>query len=123
MISRAIDFCEIILNRNAVLYPFAVLSRETDLECVFVPNKQQQSTPNMIEELQNLMLKQTANNKPVTSLLVYSATVTYPHRLGSDALVFIITDSQGYNTITIYPYQHMDKGIEIDRPYTCDFSD
>lgn len=77
----------------------------------------------MIEDLQaQLDLRQKIAKNSV-NLLVYSATVTHPNATESDALVFTINDTQGHNTLTIYPYQLIPSGIKIKQPYTCDFSD
>ncbi len=122
-INRALDFCENMLVRSRVLYPFAVLSIDNDLHCIFVPSETQHAESGMIEQLQERINERKLFAENAVSLLVYSATVMNPNKREVDALVFTITDKQGQNTVTIYPYKHVETGIKIFAPYTCDFSD
>lgn len=122
-IKRTLDFCENMLSRSHVLYPFAVLSIDNDLHCVFVPSETQHAETGMIEKLQGRINERKLFAENAVSLLVYSATVMHPNKKEIDAIVFTITDSQGHNTVTIYPYKHVETGIKIYAPYTCDFSD
>lgn len=123
MIENALDFCKAMLARSCTVYPFALITIENDIRCVFAPYTDQKATPLMIEDLQaQLDLRQKIAKNSV-NLLVYSATVTHPNATESDALVFTINDTQGHNTLTIYPYQLIPSGIKIQQPYTCDFSD
>ena len=122
-ISRSLDFCVTMLSRSNVLYPFALLSIDNDLHSVFVPSNTQHARGGMIEDLQAQIDERKLFAENAISILVYSATVTHPNRKESDALVLTITDTQGHNTVTIYPFKQIETGIKIYTPYTCDFSD
>ena len=123
VIEKSLDFCQDLLCRSNILYPFALLSIDCDLHCVFVPNHSQHTTGGLIEDLQAQIDERKLFAENAVSLLVYTATVTHPNKEESDAIVMTITDSQGYNTVTIYPYKKVQTGIKIFAPYTCDFSD
>lgn len=123
IISKALAFSQSMLTYSCTLYPYAVLSIDNDINCVFVPSDGQEASSGMIEDLQQQINERKLFAENAVSLLVYSATVTHPDRSSSDALVFTITDSQGQNTVTIYPYNRNKTGIKFYRPYTCDFSD
>mgnify|MGYP001050810084 CR=1 FL=1 len=132
MISKAIDFSEWMLSNTDTLYPFAVLTIGNDLQCVFAPADGQEATAGMIEELGVRLAEQKIYAEEAAGVLVYSATVCASHQQNelqggfkeeTDAIVLTITDSAGKNTVTIYPYSRTPQGINISKPYTCDFSD
>ena len=132
MISKDIDFCEMMLTKTNTLYPFAVFTFENDMQCVFTPSKEQDASAGMIQELENRIFEYRIYTESAVSLLVYNATVSesqctpkmtqrFPEE--TEALVLTITDSTGNNTVTIYPYVIVENKIELGNPYTCDFSD
>ena len=123
IIAKALAFSETMLSQSNTLYPYAVLSIDNDINCVFVPSDDQQASKGMIEELQEQINERKLFAQNAVSLLVYSATVTRPDRSVSDALIFTITDSQGQNTVTVYPFKRTQAKLKIYTPYTCDFSD
>ena len=123
MVARALDFCESILVRTCTLYPFAVITVNDDIHCIFVPNADQLASSHMIEDLQSQLEAEQKVAKDSANLIVYAANVMQADNTQSDALVFMINDSQGYNTLTIYPYSHVAGGIKIGQPYTCNFPD
>ena len=123
VIKRTLDFCDTMLSHSSVMYPFAVLSIDNDLHSVFVPSDHQYANPGMIEKLQSRINERKLFAENAVSILVYTATVTNLQKQESEALVFTLTDSQGQNTVTIYPYKHVNTGIKIFSPYTCDFPD
>lgn len=123
MISEALDFCESMLARSAVLHPFALLTANNDIHCVFVPHTNQLAQSNMIESLQQQLQNHLKYDIEHASVLVYAADINHPGAAENDALVFTITDTQGHNTITLYPYQRTPKGIKISQPCTCNFLD
>lgn len=123
MIREALDFCESMLMRSGTLHPFALLTANNDIHCVFLPHTDQAAPSNMIESLQAQLKDHTKLDTDYTSVLVYAADVNHPSAVESDALVFTITDTQGHNTITLYPYKRTSKGIDISHPCTCDFLD
>lgn len=123
MLEKALDFCESMLKHTPTLYPFALLNIAGVTHSIFVPNTNQLAQPKMIESLQTHIDAHKVAGLPSTSLLGYAATVSHPHSGDSDALVFTITDTQGQNTVIIYPYTHIESGINVGQPYTCDFSD
>lgn len=123
MLTRALDFCESMLTRSCTLYPFAVINVDNSIQCIFVPNADQLAKSHMIEDLQAQLELEQKGVKDSANLIVYAAKVTQADDTRSDALVFTINDSQGQNTVTIYPYRHVASGIKIDKPYTCNFPD
>lgn len=123
MMCKAIAFCETMLSISDVLYPFAVLAIDNDIQCVFTPNSEQEATEGMIEELEVRINERKVFAESAVSLLVYSATIKHATRESTDAIVFTITDSAGKNTVTVYPYALTLNGIKFEKPYTCDFSD
>jgi len=123
MLNKSLDFCELLLSRSSLLYPFALTTVENEIHCVFVPSNAQSANSEMIEALQILLDEHQKTAKNSANLLVYPATVTHPNSTECDALIFAINDTQGHNTVTIYPYEHVENGIKIKQPYTCDFSD
>ena len=123
MIYKALDFCEIMLSQSSTLYPFAVLSIENDVQCIFTPTSNQNASEGMIEDLQLRINERKLFSESTVSLLVYSALIEHPGESDTDALVFTITDSAGKNNVTIYPYSVTNYGITVSKPYTCDFSD
>lgn len=123
MIENALDFCSAMLTRSSTMYPFAATAQDSNIDCIFVPSPDQKATPHMIEDLQAQLDSHHKAAKNAVNLLVYSATVTQPEGTESDVLVFTLNDTQGHNTVTIYPYQHVPSGIKISQPYTCNFSD
>lgn len=123
MILKALDFSEVILTRSASLYPFAVLSIDNDVQCIFSQENKQLADTGMIEDLQNRINERKLFAESAISLLVYSATITEPNHLQTDALVLTMTDSSGKNNVTIYPYTLKQCNILFAKPYTCDFSD
>ena len=123
MISEALDFCESVLLQSPTLHPFALVSDNSDIHCVFVEHDDQLAQSNMIESLQTQLEMHTSSNSDYTSLLVYCADIHDASSHTSDALVFTITDTQGHNTITLYPYKRTRDGLQISQPSTCDFLD
>lgn len=123
MINEALAFCEFMLAHSPTLYPFALMSADNALHCIFLPASDQHAKPQMIESLQSQIESSRNPNTQTSALLVYSAILRDSEEDDTDALVFTITDSQGHNTITIYPYEHQQDGIRLKPPYTCDFSD
>lgn len=123
MVARALDFCESMLVRSCTLYPFAVITIENEIHCVFVPNADQIAKPHMIEDLQAQLELEQDTAKDSANLIVYAANVTQVDCTETDALIFAINDSQGHNTVTIYPYEHVASGIKIATPYSCNFPD
>lgn len=126
MISNALDFCESMLARSDTLYPFALVTdnnSNSDISCIFIPHKDQRVQPHMIESLQKQIETHKVLGSESASVLVYAAEITHPNSTESNALVFTITDSQGQNTVSIYPYKHVQNGITISQPCTCNFSD
>lgn len=123
MVECALDFCESMLVRSCTLYPFAVITSDSDIRCIFVPNTGQLAKSHMIEDLQAQLEVEQKAVKDSTNLIVYAATVAQADNTEGDALVFTINDSQGHNTLTIYPYKHIASGIKIGQPYTCNFPD
>jgi hypothetical protein len=125
MINKALKFCESMLTRSDLLYPFALLCEQNHTTCIFTPHSSQLAPPQMIESLQTQIerYQKLSNNQQSVSLLVYCATVSQPKSPDCDVLVMLVSDSQKQNTIAIYPYQQSSNGIKISQPYTCDFSD
>ncbi|MFT6270241.1 MAG: hypothetical protein ACJAVV_003070 [Alphaproteobacteria bacterium] len=126
MIGKALDFCEFMLTRSEILYPFALVTdnnNHSDVNCIFVPHKNQLAQPHMIESLQEQIETHKTLTADSASVLVYAAEITHPNATEPEALVFTITDSQGHNTVSIYPYKHVKGGIKISHPCTCNFSD
>lgn len=123
MIIRALDFSKVLLSQSSVIYPFAVLSIKQQCSCIFTKSESQYSTSNMIESLQTQIENKKSVFKHASSLLVYPAEIVQPNSEKADALVFTITDTQGQNSVSIYPYKRVQTGIHILSPYTCDFSD
>lgn len=123
MVTCALDLCESMLSHSCTLYPFAVIKVDNYLQCIFVPNTDQLAKPHMIEDLQAQLELEQEGVKDSANLIVYAANVTQSNDTQTDALVFAINDSEGQNTVTIYPYRHLASGIKIEKPYTCNFPD
>ncbi len=123
LIYSALDLCKIMLAKSAQLFPFAVVSIDNDVQCVFSQFEGESAQAGMIEELQDQVsnIRLTASN--TIGILVYAATVSNPNGNESDALVISITDSSGNNTITLYPYTLRDNTVELSSPFTCNFLD
>jgi len=102
MINRALDFSASMLSRSKTLYPFAVLSANNDMSCLFASNDNQYAESGLIEELQQQITQQNLLLENTIGVLVYSANVIHPNTKESDALVFTITDSQGHNLSLIH---------------------
>ncbi|MFC3121026.1 hypothetical protein [Agaribacter flavus] len=121
LIYSALDLCEAMLSKSALLYPFAVVSIDNDVQCLFTHYENRDAQQGMIEELEEQIgtIRLTANN--TVGVLVYAATIAAPNGEESDALVFSISDSANNNTITLYPYTLGDNTVELSKPYTCDF--
>jgi hypothetical protein len=126
LIYSALDLCDLMLARSNTLYPFAVISIDNDVQSVFTQSKDGHAPSGMIEELEMQLCEQRIMAESSVSVLVYSATITSPHSRDneqSDAIVFNITDSNGKNTITLYPYTNESNRMKLGAPFTCDFSD
>ncbi|MBT1450422.1 hypothetical protein KJ365_05965 [Glaciecola sp. XM2] len=123
LIYSALDLCEVMLTRSQTLYPFAVMSIENDIQSVFPLDMDDQAQGGMIENLQLQLAERRMYTENTISLLVYAATVSTPMGEHSDAIIFNITDSNGENTVTLYPYFHEQECIKLGAPFTCDFSD
>jgi hypothetical protein len=123
LIYSALDLCEVMLTRAHTLFPFAVLSIEHDVQCVFAAEHGGEIQGGMIEHLQSQLTERSMYSENTISLLVYSATISSPQGEESDVIVFNITDSNGENTITLYPYFYEKNSIRLGVPFTCDFSD
>lgn len=123
MISIAKDFCESMLRCSDSLYPFAVMATNTDVRCIFTPCEGQYAQTNMIESLQTQIEGYKSLDLDLASLLVYAADIVHPDNSESKALVFTITDTQGHNNLTIYPFERTKTGLVIRKPSTCDFLD
>ena len=123
LIYSALDLCDIMLARSDILYPFAVVSIENDVQCVFTKSLEDLPTGGMIEDLETQLCEQRMMAENIISILVYAAVITTPQGKESDAIVFNITDSDGKNTVTLYPYTHELNTIRLGAPFTCNFSD
>ncbi|MEM0912292.1 MAG: hypothetical protein AAGJ37_15055 [Pseudomonadota bacterium] len=123
LINSALDLCKVMLSKSTTLYPFAVVSIDNDVQCVFTATQEQEARAGMIEELEQQLSYRRLMAKDAVGILVYAATVAEPGRQNSSALVFSITDSGGKNTVTVYPYEQSKSAISLGRPFTCDFSD
>lgn len=123
LIYSALDLCDIMLRHSNTVYPFAVMSIDNDVQCVFSAQKDHELASGLIEDLsaQTRDLQMLSEN--AISVIVYCATVASPKGKESDAIVFNITDSNGKNTITLYPYKHEAHAIVLGTPFTCDFAD
>lgn len=129
MIQRALNLCEIMLSRSETLYPFAVVSVNGDTHCIFLNDEDYDSKhPNgahfgMIEKLEQQLAFHRMQTKSTIGMLVYAATIRTPNKEEKDGLMFSICDSDGENTLTLYPYEFQQNSITIGKPFTCDFSD
>ena len=123
LIYSALDLCDIMLRHSNTLYPFAVISIDNDVQCIFSQKQDNKVQGGMIEELsaEARDLQLLAEN--AISVLVYCATIATPKGRESDAIVFNITDSNGKNTVTLYPYRYESDAIVLGVPFTCDFAD
>lgn len=123
LIYSALDLCEVMLTRTHTLFPFAALVIEDDVQCVFADEHDEASQGGMIEGLQSQLTERIMYSENTIGLVVYSATIFTAQGEESDAIVFNITDSNGENTITLYPYFYEQGFIRLGVPFTCDFSD
>lgn len=123
IIITALDFAKSMLSHSKRLYPFAVVAEANQVTCVFTPDTAQTARECMIEELQQQIDVRNQRHQHLTSILVYAASIQHPNKGDSDALVFNISDAQGQNTVTVYPFKHTQSGILIYPPYSCDFFD
>jgi hypothetical protein len=123
MISGALDFCESMLLRSDMLYPFALICTNNEIHSIFANDEGQLAHGAMIESLQ-AQIQAHKNIEPrYASVLVYAADIKQASIPDTDALVLTITDSQGHNTIALYPFTRVNSGIKISQPCTCDFPD
>ena len=129
MIDRALSLCEIMLNQSQTLYPFAALSIDNHVHCIFLEDtltdKQQPNGAQfeMIEQLERQISISKTQAKSAIGMLVYAATISSPQQEDKDGLMLSICDADGENTLTLYPYEFDGKSISIGKPFTCDFSD
>ena len=129
IIDKALSLCQAMLARGETLYPFAAISIDNDIRCLFLDEVEglhsHASGANfgMIEKLERLISINKIQAKNAVGLLVYAATLTTDDNQESDALVLSMCDGDGENTLTLYPYEFCESGIDIGRPYSCDFSD
>lgn len=129
IIDKALQLCQVMLARGETLYPFAAISIDTDIQCLFLEEQElQQMHPNgahfsMIEKLERLINIHKIQAKNAVGILVYAATLKTEDTEDADALVLSLCDYDGENTLTIYPYEYEIDSIIIGKPYTCDFSD
>lgn len=123
MIGGALDFCESMLSRSDMLYPFALISANNEIQSIFSPHEGQLAHSSMIESLQTQISAHKSIEPEYSSVLVYAADIRQSSIIEKDALILTITDSQGHNTITLYPYTRVKGGIKISQPCTCDFPD
>lgn len=123
LINTALDLCNVMLSKSETLYPFAVVSIDNDVQCVFTATQEQEARSGMIEDLEQQLSYRRLMAKDAVGILVYAATIAEPGGQHSNALVFSITDTGGKNTITVYPYSQNPTSISLGRPFTCDFSD
>jgi len=129
MIDRALNLCEVMLTRSETLYPFAVLSIDKQIQCVFLDDEdyKNQHTSGaqfgMIEKLERQLAKGKVQANSAIGMLVYAATIRTSQEEEKDALMFSICDANGENTLTLYPYEFEVNSIKIGKPFTCDFSD
>ncbi|MDT0627496.1 hypothetical protein [Alteromonas sp. W364] len=129
VIDKALHLCRIMLSRSETLYPFAVISIDKDIQCTFLEDEDCQNThPNgahfgMIEKLERQIAIQKIQAKSAVSLLVYAATLKTPDARETDGLMFSLSDSNGENILTLYPYEFEINSIKLGKPFTCDFSD
>ena len=77
----------------------------------------------MIEKLEQQLQLYKMQTKSTIGMLVYAATIRTPDKEEKDGLMFSISDSNGENTLTLYPYEFEQNSITIGKPFTCDFSD
>lgn len=129
MINKSLSLCEIMLSRSETLYPFAMLSKDNELQCVFLEDQDCNTQhPNgahfgMIEKLERQIAIYKLQDKSAVGMLVYAAIISTPTQQESDGLMFSICDADGENTLTLYPYEFELNSIKIGKPFTCDFSD
>jgi hypothetical protein len=129
MIERALALCEVMLSRSETLYPFAVLSVDNNVHCIFLNDEDYGNRhPNgahfgMIEKLEQQLALYKVQTKSAIGMLVYAATIRTPDKEEKDGLMFSICDANGENTLTLYPYEFEQNSITIGKPFTCDFSD
>jgi hypothetical protein len=123
LIYQAMDLCGVMLARSNTLYPFAVMSVDNHIQCVFSSNLEEHAKSGMIEDLSRKLRDQRLLVSNAISVLVYAATISTQHGQESDAIVVNITDSNAQNTITLYPYIYESDAIKLGAPFTCDFSD
>lgn len=123
LICSALDVCEIMLARSSTLYPFAVISVDNDVHSVFSDISDDGSNGGLIEDLTARLSNARLSSENAISVLVYAAALQTEEGLGSDAIVFNITDTSGKNTITLYPYSQEANTIKLGVPFTCDFAD
>nr|WP_241664429.1 hypothetical protein [Ningiella ruwaisensis] len=121
LIYSALDVCELMLARSSTLYPFAVVSIENDIQCVFTDTKDEHAQSGMIEVLEERLAEHRIIAENAISVLVYAATITTQKATESEAIVFNITDSNGENTVTLYPYIQQKNTIRLGTPFTCNF--
>ena len=129
MIDRALNLCEAMLSRSQTLYPFAVLSIDKQIQCIFLDDDDyNHKHPNgshfgMIEKLERQLASGKKQANSAIGMLVYAATIRSPQQGENDALMFSICDANGENTLTLYPYEFEVNSIKIGKPFTCDFPD
>jgi hypothetical protein len=123
LIYSALDVCDIMLARSNTLYPFAVVSIDNDMQCVFTDNLNEHAHSGLIEDLARQLRDRRLLAENAISVLVYAATIATPEGKESDAIVFNITDSNGKNTVTLYPYIQEIDAIKLGVPFTCNFAD
>lgn len=123
LIYSALDLCDIMLARSSILYPFAVVSIDNDVQCVFTDSRGEHAKGGLIEDLSTQLsdLRLLAENS--ISVLVYAAVIATPEGEESDAIVFNITDTNDQNTVTLYPYMCERDTLKLGVPFTCDFAD
>ncbi|WP_395344808.1 hypothetical protein PN836_008605 [Ningiella sp. W23] len=125
LIYSALDLCDIMLRHCSIVYPFAVISIDNDVQSIFSSDSNQYAHTGMIEELEKRLCEHRLVAESAVSVLVYVATVSDEDKADdfSDAIVFNITDNNGNNTITLYPYTSERDKIKLGSPFTCNFSD
>ena len=129
IIDQALSLCEIMLSRSETLYPFAVISLDNDVQCLFLEDEDcDNKHPNgahfgMIEKLERKIATLKIQTRSAIGMLVYAATIRTPSQQENDGLMFSICDASGENTLTLYPYEFELNSIKIGKPFTCDFSD
>ncbi|MBF7071974.1 hypothetical protein ISG33_00990 [Glaciecola sp. MH2013] len=129
LIDKALTLCETMLSHCEMLYPFAVLSVDDQVQCLFLDDSDTKNQhPNgasfgMIEKLERLININKIHAENAVGLLVYAATLRSEDNNETDGLMFSLCDSNGENTLSLYPYSYEGDSIALGKPYTCDFSD